>query len=255
MTSYGIQMYSVRDIAEKDMREALKRLSEMGYRYIEFAGFFNHPAEDIKAWLDEFGLVASGTHTGLAALAPDKIDETIAYHKAIGCRDLILPSAKWKTEEYMEESLALIASAKERLASEGITLSYHNHSYEFLPTPYGKLVEDELLARTDVMLELDTFWLFNAGIDPVPYCEAHKDRIRMIHLKDGILPKERELRYDNPREGVKDTSLGLGEAPIAAVREWALANGVMMIVESEGLKPSGLEEVQRCIDYLRTLEA
>ena len=94
MTSYGIQMYSVRDIAEKDMREALKRLSEMGYRYIEFAGFFDHPAEEIKAWLDEFGLIASGTHTGLAALTPDKIDETIAYHKAIGCRDLILPSAK-----------------------------------------------------------------------------------------------------------------------------------------------------------------
>ena len=77
----------------------------------------------------------------------------------------------------------------------------------------------------------------------------------MIHLKDGILPKEREQRYDNPREGVKDTSLGLGEAPIREIREWALANGVMMIVESEGLKPSGLEEVQRCIDYLRTLEA
>ena len=255
MTNYGLQMYSVRDLTGTDMREALSRVAAMGYHYVEFAGFFDYPAAQIKAWLDEFGLEVSGTHTGMDQITPDTIEETIAYHKAIGCTDLIVPGAKWNTPEEMEATLAALNYAGKRLAEEGITLGYHNHSKEFYPTPYGKVTEDEVIARTDVKLEIDTFWLFNAGIEPVAYCEAHKDRIRMIHLKDGILPKERELRYDNPREGVKDTSLGLGEAPIREIREWALANGVMMIVESEGLKPSGLEEVQRCIDYLRTLEA
>ena len=255
MTEYGLQMYSVRDITKENLKDALRQVAELGYKYVEFAGFFGNSAEDVKSWLDEYGLKCSGTHTGCAQITPDAIKETIAYHKAIGCTNLIVPSARWKTPEELDYTIALFNYAEKKLAEEGITLGYHNHSKEFYVTPYGKVVEDEIMARTNVEIEIDTFWLFNAGIDPVPYCEAHKDRIRMIHLKDGILPKARELRYDNPREGVKDTSLGLGEAPIREIREWALANGVMMIVESEGLNPSGLEEVQRCIDYLRTLEA
>lgn len=255
MISYGLQMFSVRDIAERDMREALRRISEMGYRYVEFAGFFNHSAKEIRAWLDEFGLLASGTHTNIAATMPDTIGDTIAYHKEIGCKHLILPSANWKTEESMENNLAHLAWANARLAEEGITLGYHNHSYEFLPTPYGRLVEEELLARSEVMLELDTFWCFNAGLDPVAFCEAHKDRINMIHLKDGTVPTGRDLRFDNPRDGVKGKSLGMGDAPVEAVHAWALANDVTMIVESEGLDPTGLEEVQRCIEYLGTLKA
>ena len=255
MTNYGLQMYSVRDLTGTDMREALSRVAAMGYRYVEFAGFFDHPAEQIKAWLDEFGLEVSGTHTGMDQITPDTIEETIAYHKAIGCRDLIVPGAKWNTPEEMEETLAALNEAQKRLAEEGITLGYHNHSKEFYPTPYGKVTEDEVIARTDVKLEIDTFWLFNAGIEPVAYCEAHKDRIRMIHIKDGVIPKEAVRDWSTAHKDVKGVSLGSGDAPVARIRDWALQNGILMVVESEGLDPTGLEEVERCIQYLRTLEA
>ena len=53
---YGIQMYSVRDLAEKDLYAALKCVADIGYKYVEFAGFFGHKAEDVRAWLDELGL-------------------------------------------------------------------------------------------------------------------------------------------------------------------------------------------------------
>ena len=88
---YGLQMYSLRDITGTDLKGALKLVAEMGYKYIEFAGFFGHPAEDVRQWLEEYGLVCSGTHTGGDALAEDKLMDTIAYHKAIGCGDLIIP--------------------------------------------------------------------------------------------------------------------------------------------------------------------
>ena len=55
---YGIQMYSVRDITEKNMDGALKALAEMGYKFVEFAGFFGIPADEIKAMLDKYGLNA-----------------------------------------------------------------------------------------------------------------------------------------------------------------------------------------------------
>ena len=56
---YGIQMYSIRDLTPKDMKAALKGVADIGYKYVEFAGFFDHPAEQIREWLDEFGLVCS----------------------------------------------------------------------------------------------------------------------------------------------------------------------------------------------------
>lgn len=103
-----------------------------------------------------------------------------------GCDNLIVPVAGWETEEKMEDVITMLNCAQEKLAAAGIRLGYHNHSREFMLTPYGKIAENEILARTKVELEVDTFWAFNAGVDPVEFLEAHKNRIRVIHLKDGI---------------------------------------------------------------------
>lgn len=251
---YGLQMFSVRDIAEKDLHMALRKVADLGYRYVEFAGFFENSAEDVKAWLDECGLICSGTHTGLDQLTPDRIDETIAYHKAIGCRNLIVPSAAWRPEDVLEANLALMNEAQEKLAAAGIVLGYHNHSKEFFPNPCGKVMEEELLARTNVELEVDTFWAFNAGLDPVEFLEAHKDRIHVIHLKDGIPSAPDCKNYAHVHDDVQGKALGEGKAPVKQVRAWAIANNVRMVVESEGLDPTGEAEVGRCIRYLRSLE-
>ncbi len=254
MAEYGIQMYSIRDITKENLGEALCRVAKMGYRFVEFAGFFGNSAEQVKAWLDEYGLEVSGTHTPLTDLDPAVIDETIAYHKAIGCKNIIVPGAKWETEEQMSDNINNLNWAQKRLEREGLTLSYHNHSHEFYTTPYGKVVEDEIIARTSLTLEIDTFWVFNAGLDPVAYCEGLKDRIRVIHLKDGNVPKDAERDYATANKMVQGRSLGQGDAPVKAVRRWADENGIPMVVESEGLDPTGPEEVARCICYLRAIE-
>ena len=61
---YGLQMYSVRDITDKDLDGALKKVAEIGYKFVEFAGFFGHSAQEVKDMLDKYGLRVSGTHTG-----------------------------------------------------------------------------------------------------------------------------------------------------------------------------------------------
>lgn len=247
---YGIQMYSVRDIAQEDLQKALQTVAELGYRYVEFAGFFNHPAKDVKRWLEEYGLICSGTHT---AISPETIDGAIAYHQELGCDNLIVPIAGWETEEKMEENIAMLNRAQEKLAAAGIRLGYHNHSREFMLTSYGKIAENEILTRTKVELEVDTFWAFNAGVDPVEFLEAHKNRIRVIHLKDGIPCAPERRTFDRVQDGVQGKALGEGKAPIAQIHDWAKRNGVLMVVESEGLDPTGPEEVGRCIRFLRTL--
>lgn len=254
MVEYGLQMYSLRDVTDADLKGSLKMVADMGYKYIEFAGFFDHAAENVKAWLDEYGLICSGTHTGSDDLAADKIDETIAYHKTIGCKNLIIPSMDWSTEEKMNENIALMNTAQKKLEENGISLGYHNHSKEFFPTSYGKIIQDEIIRNTHVELEIDTFWTFNAGLDPVAYCENIKDRIRVIHLKDGIPSTPEKRNFEHVQDGVIGKSSGEGEAPVKAVRQWAIENNKLMVIESEGCNPTGPEEVKRCIDYLHSLD-
>ena len=254
MIEYGLQMFSVRDVAAEDMRTALQKVAELGYKYIEFAGFFGHSAEDIKAWLDEFGLICSGTHTQLAELAPEKIDKTIEYHKTIGCENIIVPGMRFSDSETVDLQIARLNYAAKRLNEKGLRLGYHNHSRELVPNRSGQIVEEEILSRTNIEIEVDTFWAFNSGIDALAFLEAHKDRIAVIHLKDGFPSAAENKNYDDIHTGVKGKALGEGQAPVEVFRAWAIENNVRMVVESEGLNPTGLEEVGRCIKFLRSLD-
>ena len=239
MREYGIQMYSVRDITEKDMPGALRALAEMGYKNVEFAGFFGIPAEEIKL-LDDNGLKVSGTHTGWNEIA-EHFEETVAYHKAIGNTRIIIPGADLTTKAKLDAFIDMLNEFQPKLAAEGITLGYHNHDHEFKPNEDGQIIYDEIVARSNVALEIDTYWAYAAGKDPVAMMEALKDRLPVIHIKDGL----------SNREG---KPLGQGTAPVAAVYAKAVELNVPMVVESETLQPDGLTEAKICIDYLKSLE-
>jgi len=130
---YGIQLYSIRDLTAKSMDEALRRVSELGYKFVEFAGFFGIPAGEIKAMLNKYGLRVSGTHTSWEEIAY-RFEETVAYHKAIGNKNIIIPGGHFETQAKIDAFVKMINEFQPKLAAEGITLGYHNHACEFLPT-------------------------------------------------------------------------------------------------------------------------
>lgn len=238
--NYGLQMYSVRDITEKDLAGALKKVAEIGYKTVEFAGFFGNSAEDVKAMLEENGLTVSGTHSSLEDLVKD-FEGTVKYHKTIGNTNYILPSAPFQTKEELDDTIEKINKFQPMLAAEGITLGYHNHDLEFLPNKDGLIALEEMEKRTAINFQIDTFWAYFAGKDPIEVLTRLKDRINVIHLKDGLMNRE-------------GRSLGEGTAPVAAVRAKAIELGMHMVVESESLTPDGISEVTRCFEYLKTLE-
>ncbi len=238
---YGLQLFSVRDMTEKDMEGALREVAALGYKYVEYAGFFGHPAEKIAAWQEKYRLICSGTHTGYKELLPENIEATIAYHKTIGNKHIIVPGADLNTLEKIIDFCSVMNRAQLRLAKEGIALGYHNHDREFTIMPWGSTIHSELEKRGTFDFEIDTFWVFNAHIDPIAVLDRLFGRVRTIHLKDGL------------RGGV-GKALGEGEAPILDVRKKALDMGLRIVVESEGLDPTGLEEVKRCIDFLKAQE-
>ena len=238
---YGIQLYSVRDVTPADMEGTLKKLSQIGYQTVEFAGFFGHSAEQIREWLDRYGLVCSGTHTGWEEIA-HHFEETVRYHKTIGNKNIIIPGADLSTKEKLDAFIDTVNALSPALAAEGITLGYHNHSHEFLMTGYGQVIHTELEKRTPVEFEIDTYWAYHAGQDPVALLERLKDRIRVIHIKDGLA------------DGT-GKPLGLGTAPVKAIHAKAIELGLLQVVESETLSPDGLTEAAVCFGCLKGLDA
>ncbi len=238
---YGIQLYSIRDITKNEMDRVLSEISKMGYSYAEFAGFFDYTAKEIRDMLDKYRLEVSGTHTGWTELTSENLNKTLAYHKEIGNKNIIIPGADLSNAEKLDSFIELVNEVQPKLEKEGIALHYHNHAREFIMTDYGKIIHSELEARTNIKFEIDTYWCYNAGRDPVETLYRLKDRVQVIHIKDGM------------SDG-KGKPLGMGEAPVKAVYDTAKALGMLMVVESETLTPSGLDEAQICIDYLKSIE-
>ena len=164
-------MFGMRDIADKDMKLALKTAAEIGYKQVEFAGFYKNEPEKVREYLDELGLEAVSTHTGIDAIVPERIEQTIAAHKAIGCKYVTLPGIWMNTREELDKTLDLLNYAQPILEKEGLTLCVHNHWREFKPTDYGAISHEELEAKTNVKFQLDTFWAFFAGKDPIALME------------------------------------------------------------------------------------
>ena len=239
MQTYGLQLYSVRDITETDLLGAMRKVADIGYGAVEFAGFFGVSAADVKSCLDECGLVPVGTHVGMDLFEKDMVG-LCDYHLAIGCRDLIIPWSDVSTAEKLDAVIEGIKRYLPYVKERGMRLHYHNHDHEFVALPDGRIPFFEIAEKTGILLEVDTFWVYAAGYDPIGILERYADRITLIHLKDG----------EKNGEG---HALGEGTAPVARVHEYAVSHGLSIIVESEGLSPSGLEEVTRCMAYLKTL--
>lgn len=233
---YGLQLYSVRDLAQNDWREAVRQVAALGYKLVEPAGFFGCTAEEVNETLAAAGVKLSGTHTGLGELL-ENYEATVAFHKAIGNKYYIIPGHDLTTKAKLDDFIEQVNRLQPLLRAEGIELCYHNHAHEFQPNEDGQIIYDELLSRTTLKLEIDTYWAFVGGKDPVALMEELKDRLVFIHLKDG----------DGAHKG---QPLGLGVAPIRAVWEKAQAMGVPMVVESETLTPDGMTEARICIEWL-----
>lgn len=237
---YGLQLFSVRDAMEKDVEGTLKAVAQIGYKSVEFAGLFGNSPEQVRAWLDDCGLICTGTHTQFADLEND-YEGIVDLHRTLGCNTIIIPWYTLSNGEQMQYFLQHANAMQARLAKDGMHLAYHNHAHEFGYTEDGIAPFSYLECASTLDLELDTYWAFVGKTNPVLVMERLKDRIRFIHVKDGIA------------DGSCGKPLGQGEAPVAVVAKKAAELGIPMIVESENLLPDGLTEARTCFEYLKAL--
>src|SRR5690348_17657100 len=89
---FGLQLYSVRDECAKDLDGTVAAVAKMGYKAVEFAGYYGRDAKSLRKLLDDVGLKCCGTHIGLDTLLGDNLPKTIEFNHTLGNQFLIVPS-------------------------------------------------------------------------------------------------------------------------------------------------------------------
>jgi len=187
----GVQLYSVRDRMEKDFTGTLEGVAKIGFKEVEFAGYYNQSPEAVRATLDRLGLRAPSSHIMLADITKD-IPGQIKAAKTIGLEYITVPALFQPlmgkvTPDFWPKTAAEFNRVGKALKAEGLGFAYHNHSFEFEKLPDGRTGYDVLLAETDpavVQFELDLLWATVAGQDPVAMFQKHPGRYVMWHVKD-----------------------------------------------------------------------
>lgn len=184
----AVQLYSVRDEMEKDFYGTIKKMKEIGYDGVEFAGLFGQNPEEIKAFCDEIGIVPISAHVPYYDMLENP-EAVLADYVKIGCKYVVVPylteECRPGTEGFAAtvEGIRKIGGAAKAL---GIQLLYHNHDFEFV-----KIGEDYALdvlystVPADLLkTEIDTCWVNVAGVNPAEYLEKYEGRSPVVHLKD-----------------------------------------------------------------------
>jgi sugar phosphate isomerase/epimerase len=262
----GLQIYTVREAAAKDLPGTLRAVADIGYREIELAGIPATSATDLRKILSDLGLTAPSMHASMADLQAG-LQERIDYAKALGTRYLVC-SFPWTADSRFRNSALSIASGitlddwkwnADQLnrigavaAKAGLSCGYHNHNVEFRSYD-GVVAYDELLRLTDpelVTMEMDLAWVVTAGVDPLKYLRKHADRISMLHVKD----VRKNLRTSVDKLEAQTTEVGSGKI------DWQQLFAAMdparirhYFVEQENFERSPLEAVRVSFDYLRSI--
>jgi len=247
----GLQLWSVRDDMKKDPVATIEKVGDMGYKFVEAAGFkdgkfYGMEPLAFKNLCEKNGIKFLGSHTGQNlpdAASWDKTmawwDDAIAAHKAAGVKWIVQP---WMSKEGYNSLEGLKQFAKyfnavgEKCKANGIKFGYHNHDKEFKTVFEGKTVYDWLLELTDaskVTMELDLYWITKGGKNPIDYFNKYPGRFQIWHVKD-----EKELG-----------SRGIMNFPPIFAQK-AKAGMRYGIVEVERYNYPPLESCKKSLDFL-----
>jgi sugar phosphate isomerase/epimerase len=185
----GLQLYTLRSWAQSDLYGTLQRVAQMGYREVEFAGYFGFDSRQLARALNDSGLAAPSAMISIDE-ATQSWEGAVDAAVELGHRWLVVA---WLPEEMRADGDALANTAQllSRLGDEafhrGVRVGYHTRDYDFQPLPDGRLPVDVLLDATDpavVDVELDVYWTLQAGADPLAFLDQWAGRVPLLHVND-----------------------------------------------------------------------
>jgi sugar phosphate isomerase/epimerase len=244
----GLQLYTLRDDLAQDFRGTLRKVAELGYEGVEFAGYGGMEAEELSALLKELNLKATGAHVSLKNMR-ENLEKEIAYLKTIGATYFICPHIALedrKDAEAWKGLFAFFEQAGRQIKEAGLQFGYHNHAFEFEESIDGEFVFDAMYTATtseNVIVEMDVCWVQYAGQDPLAYIKRYAGRLPLLHLKDFRRGPENQMDTVELSRGEVDL-LNVIQASSDAGVEW-------LIVEQDRCANPPLESVASSLNWVK----
>jgi len=183
--SLGVQLYTVRQEAERDLPAVLEAIRKIGYTEVEtYWDIYGHPAAELRRMISDHGLKVPSGHFNY-----DGLESKIDYAKSLGVEYVIcpmLPESMWFTLDGYKRAADQFNTWGEKIHRAGMQFGFHNHNYEF--RRFGDTTGfATMMKRCDprlVCIEMDCYWIEQAGGDSLQMFQQYGNRIKLLHLKD-----------------------------------------------------------------------
>lgn len=195
----ALQLYSIRDYIRKNgIEKALADVAAIGYKGVEFAGYWGKNAKQLKKILDDNGLVACGTHVGRGDFGPDKVKATCAFNLEFGNTTIICPGGGnfpgkgQNLDDFLKMLVEYYNKAAVDAAKFGCKIGLHNHTGEFdRKLKDGTTYWDYFFSNTtkNVCMQQDVGWTTCAGYDPCEQYVKYPGRSPSLHAKENGMGK------------------------------------------------------------------
>jgi sugar phosphate isomerase/epimerase len=252
--NYGVQLYMVRRQAATDLAGILKSIQQIGFTQIElYPVVYEHPAAELKKIVDDAGLGLVSAHFDYAGFE-GKID----YARQLGLKYMVcpmIPNDQWTSAAGFEKAASDFNRWGSQVNEAGMGFVFHNHCYEFKPLEGGLNGWQTLMGSTDptlVNLELDLYWLTQAGQNPAAMLREYKNRVKLIHLKDRTAGAA--IGYVPDASGQHFTELGKGTIAWPKLLQQARWQGVQYAyLDQDETAGPVVESMTESFGYLKGL--
>jgi sugar phosphate isomerase/epimerase len=254
---YGLQLYSLRNQFTKDAATTMAKVKAMGFKDVEMAGTYGIPFPELMKLLaqNELNVVSFGADFERLEKNPQGvIDEARSYGaKYIVCF-WVPHNGDVFTKEDADRAAQVFNTAGRLIAAHGLLFCYHPHGYEFAPYKEATLF-DYMMTKLDsraVHLELDVFWIKQAGQDPLTLLKKYANRFVLVHLKD----RKKGTKNTNNGQGDLESNvvLGTGDVGVAEIIKEAKRLGIKhYFIEDESSRVE--DQLPKSLAYLKSLPA
>ena len=250
----SVQLYSLRERAEKDFYSVLKDVADMGYVGVEPAGFWNYTPAELKKVLDDLGLKIFSSHSPWCN--PSTVDAAMEAANALGVKKIACGYGpdNFKDLDAIKKTADEVNAMVEKTSANGYELFIHNHYWEFDRID-GK-PKHQILAELapGLKFQIDSFWSTNKGKeDAVEMLKLFGDRVTLLHMKDGVCAQSAQLAgtvNGNLDMKIDLMPLGTGTLPIADIVKAAPDTVETIIVELDYCNVDMTEAIARSYEYM-----
>jgi len=249
----GLQLYTLRDTIGQNPKDVLEKVASFGYKTLETYGYnngkiFGLEFQEFGKFINGLGMSVTSGHYGLGMIKGDTWQKAIDDANKVGQEYMVVPYINEPERKSIDDYKRICADlnkAGEVCNNNGIRFGYHNHAFEFEQME-GQVPFDLMLKELDhknVGLEMDIFWVINAGHDPLKYFAAYPGRFEQWHVKD--MDKADRNRNADVGTGTIDYKPIFAKAKLSGMKRW--------YVEQESYPGEPIKSAEACARFMKTI--